>query len=59
MWEMPRAISELKNTAPGMTGAPSKAWKTLVKDEDIKRAMLAVLQNFWKEEKVPLSWLEF
>jgi hypothetical protein len=59
MGEMTRAISELKNTAPGMTGIPSKVWKALAKDENVKSAMLAVLQNCWREEKVPLSWLEF
>ena len=59
MWEMTRAIAELKHAAPGMTGVPSKVWKTLAKDENMKSAMLAVLQNCWREEKVPLSWLEF
>ena len=59
MWEMTRAITELKNTAPGMSGVPSKVWKTLASNVEMKNAMLAVLRNCWREEKVPRSWLEF
>jgi len=59
MWEMSKAIKELKNTAPGMTGIPSKVWKTLASNEEMRNAMLVVLRNCWREEKVPLGWLDF
>ena len=59
MWEMIKAIKELKNTAPGMTGVPSKVWKTLASNVEMRNAMLVVLRNCWREEKVPPGWLDF
>jgi hypothetical protein len=36
-----------------MTGVPSKVWKTLAKDENMKSAMLAVLQKLLERGKSP------
>ena len=59
MWEMEAAIQELKNTAPGLSGLPSTVWKTLVRNQEMKNAMLVVLTKCWEEETIPQSWVDF
>ena len=59
MREMRAAIKGLKNTAPGRTGIPASVWKGLAKNEETEKAMLEIMIENWKLEKVPNDWTKF
>jgi hypothetical protein len=55
--ELLRAVKELKNTAPGLTGAPAIMWKAMVKDARLQEVMLEIMRGCWDTGTVPTEWL--
>ena len=57
--ELLRAVRELKNTAPGLTGIPATMWKAIVLDERLQEVMLKIMRDCWDTGTVPSEWLVY
>ena len=57
--ELIRAVRELKNTAPGLTGVPAVMWKAMVADERLQDVMLKIMRDCWDTGTVPSEWLVY
>ena len=54
--EVRAALGKLRNTAPGDSGIPARAWKALgLTDESLALVMGFVL-DFWESEEMPTEW---
>ena len=58
MFELDRAVRELKNTAPGLSGITAMMWKALITNSALREIMLETMVECWNEEKVPKEWLQ-
>jgi hypothetical protein len=57
MWELTKAVNDLKRTAPGLSGIPAVVWKAMIKNDKLKEIMLEIMKDCWKSEAVPENWL--
>jgi hypothetical protein len=57
--EMMRAINDLRNTAPGLSGIPAPVWKAIADDATLNAVVLKIMRKCWDEEKVPDDWVRF
>ena len=72
--EMVRAIKELKDTAPGISGIQSCVWKAILAEEGnieirpiegvqagegMMEALLGMIRKCWNEAKVPDEWNKY
>jgi hypothetical protein len=55
--ELLRAVRELKNAAPGLTGAPATMWKAMITDKRLQEIMLTMMRGCWDAGTVPSEWL--
>ena len=46
--EIKKAISKLKENAPGDSGIPAKAWKVLSEHEETFEILKLIVQDFWE-----------
>jgi hypothetical protein len=53
------AVQALKTTAPGTSGVPSAAWKTLIDTPELEMVSLEVMRKCWKDKRVPENWNSF
>jgi hypothetical protein len=59
LFELRRAVRELKNTSPGLSGITAVVWKAMITNGVMEGAMLETMQGCWTAEKVPSTWLNF
>ena len=59
MWELTKAIQNMKHTAPGLSGITADVWQSLYMDETMKKCMLRIMRKCWSEERVPSDWTTF
>ena len=59
MFELDRAVRELKNTAPGLSGITAMVWKALIKNSALREIMLETMVECWNKERVPKEWLQY
>ena len=57
--EMMKAVQEIKNTASGMSGLKISVWKAITSDAVLRRILLNVMCECWKNEVVPADWTDF
>ena len=49
--ELIRAVRDLKNTAPGMSGVPAVMWKAIIRDDRLQTVLLEIMEKCWETEK--------
>lgn len=54
--EIKRAISTLKENAPGDSGIPAKVWKVLSEYEDTFEILKLIIHDYWESELTPTEW---
>jgi hypothetical protein len=54
--ELGKAIKEIKNAAPGLSGIPASMWKILHGNSVLQTRVLKVMQQCWADGVVPKCW---
>ena len=55
--EIRKAISKLKEKAPGDSGILPRIWKALAEEEATFKLLKMIIMRFWMSEKPPKEWL--
>ena len=57
--ELKRALREIKNTAPGLSGIPISVWQAMAEEEELNKVMLDIMKECWDKEETPTDWNYF
>ena len=57
--ELLRAVRDLKNAAPGMSGVPAIMWRAILRDKRLQTVVLNIMEECWRTETVPSEWLVY